>query len=92
MARHLAIDSTRTQAHDVSLDEISDTLHSSDDFSLRVDIEDALKRLPLQECEIVTLHIVGGFKFREIAEIMKIPQGTAKWKYQEAIQKLKKIL
>jgi RNA polymerase sigma-70 factor (ECF subfamily) len=92
MARNLAIDSTRKQSHDVSLDDISDTVHSSDDFPLRVDIEDALKRIPSQECEIVTLHIIGGFKFREIAEIMKIPQGTAKWKYQEAIKKLKNFL
>jgi RNA polymerase sigma-70 factor (ECF subfamily) len=93
IARNLAIDSVRKLTQNISLDEISETIHHPlDDFSLQMDIGDALKSLPAQECEIVTLHVIGGLTFREIAEIMKIPSGTAKWKYQKAINKLQKII
>jgi RNA polymerase sigma-70 factor (ECF subfamily) len=92
IARNLAIDSTRKQSH-ISLDEISETERRQfDDYSLKMDVERALKGLPSQECQIVTLHIIGGFKFREISSIMNIPSGTAKWKYQKAIGKLQKMI
>ena len=92
MARNLAINGTK-QARHVSLDEISDTVcQPLDDISQRLDIDDALKALPAQECEIVTLHIIGELKFREIAEIVGIPLGTALWKYRQAIGKLQKSI
>ena len=93
MARNLAINSMKSQARHVSLDEISNTVHQLlNDFSLRMDIDDALKALPAQECEIVTLHIIGELKFREISEIMQIPLGTALWKCRQAIGKLQKSI
>jgi RNA polymerase sigma-70 factor (ECF subfamily) len=93
MARNLAIDSTRKHAQNISLDEVEEIAHQPlDDLPLRMDINDALKTLSAQECQIVTLHIIGEVKFREISEIMKIPMGTVLWKYQQAIGKLQKIL
>jgi RNA polymerase sigma-70 factor (ECF subfamily) len=93
MARNLTIDNVRKQVSHLSLDEIEDTVSQpADDFSMRMDIEGAMKALPSQECQIVTLHIIGELKFREIAEIMNIPLGTALWKYQKAITKLQKII
>jgi len=93
MARNLAIDSKRKQLQNISLDEIADTLsHPIDGLSMRVDVDDALKSLPTQECEIVNLHIIGGMKFREISDLLKIPLGTVLWKYQKAIGKLQKII
>jgi RNA polymerase sigma-70 factor (ECF subfamily) len=56
-----------------------------------MDIDDALKTLPAQECQIVTLHIIGELKFREISEVMKIPLGTVYGRYKKAIGNLKKI-
>ncbi|MBE5731755.1 MAG: RNA polymerase sigma factor [Clostridiales bacterium] len=40
--------------------------------------------------EIITYHIVLGFKFREIAEILGKPLGTVLWKYNRALAKLRK--
>ena len=92
MARNLAINGTK-QARHISLDDISNTMHQPlDDVSQRLDIDDALKALPAQECEIVTLHIIGELTFREISEIMGIPLGTALWKYRQAIGKLQKSI
>ena len=93
IGRNLAIDSTRKQHPDISLDEIAETVHLPlDDYSIRMDIEDALKTLPAQECQIVTIHIIGELKFREISEIMKIPLGTVYERYKKAINNLKKII
>lgn len=93
IARNLAIDSMRKQPQAVSLDEIADTVtQPSDDLSLRMDVDDALKSLPAQECEIVTLHVIGELKFREISELLQTPLGTVLWKYQKAIGKLQKMI
>ena len=99
MARNLAIDSVRKRDRHIPLDEIQEDAPPfgeappfDDSVSLRVDIEDALRRLPPDECEIVTLHIIGELKFREISGIMKIPLGTALWKYRKAVGKLQKML
>ena len=68
IARNLAIDSVRKQKQNISIDEISKTAHHPlDNFSQKMDIDNALKNLPAQECEIVTLHIIGSLTFREIA-------------------------
>jgi RNA polymerase sigma-70 factor (ECF subfamily) len=63
-----------------------------DDIAQRMDVNDALDRLPAQEREIVTLRVIGGLKFREISEVMDIPSGTAKWKYQKALGKLQNMI
>ena len=93
MARNLAIDGMRKQAQHVSFGEIEDTVGQPiDDIAMRMDIDDALKKLPPQECQIVTLHVIGELKFREISELLKIPLGTVLWQYQKAISKLQKMI
>ncbi|MDR0222887.1 MAG: RNA polymerase sigma factor [Oscillospiraceae bacterium] len=94
-ARNLATDALRKRQKCLSLDEMEDTvpdngLYGAND--LKIAVNDALKSLPEDESQIVTLRAMGELKFREISEIMKIPLGTALWKYQKAIGKLKKIL
>lgn len=44
------------------------------------------------EQQIVLLHIVGGYKHREIADMLFKPLGTVLWAYRNAIGKLKKRL
>lgn len=93
MARNQAVDNMRKQTRHISLDDVSDVPYQpTEDTSLRMDIDSALKNLPTQECQIVTLHIIGELKFREISELMKIPIGTVIWKYRNAIGKLQKTL
>jgi RNA polymerase sigma-70 factor (ECF subfamily) len=54
---------------------------------------DTMKRV-LNETEekIVTLHVVAGFKHREIADILDMPLGTVLWSYRNALSKMKKQL
>ena len=93
MARNLAIDSLRKQKQDMPLNEIENIAHQPlDNLPLRLEIDDALKTLPMQECQIVTLHIIGELKFREISKMMNMPLGTVLWKYQKALGKLRKMI
>ncbi|MBM4016207.1 MAG: sigma-70 family RNA polymerase sigma factor [Planctomycetes bacterium] len=47
-----------------------------------------LARLPVPQAEVVVLHLHGGLKFREIAELLSIPIDTATTRYRTALQKL----
>jgi len=92
MARNLAIDYTR-KPRDIPLETVEiEARQSSDNTVNRLDMESALKSLPAQDCQIVTLHIIADLTFREIAALMDIPLGTALWRYQRALGKLRKEL
>jgi RNA polymerase sigma factor (sigma-70 family) len=93
IARNLAIDNVRKRPQFADLESIENIVYlPTDDFSQKTDINYAMKTLPLQECQIVSLHINGELKFREIADMMDIPLGTVLWKYQKSIKRLRTII
>ncbi len=47
------------------------------------------KHLSLEDRQIVILHILHGYKNREIAELLHIPIGTVLWRYNKAMKTLK---
>ena len=53
-------------------------------------VSQALATLKPAERQIVSLKVLGGLTFKEIAECMKIPMGTVTWKYQNAMKKLRR--
>jgi len=90
MARNLAVDSVRKQKPETGLDEAEHLMHHpQNDYSTTLDIEKALLTLSERDRQIVTLHLNGGLKFREVAGIMEIPLGTVLWAYRKAIGQLK---
>lgn len=50
------------------------------------------KVLSDEERQLVTLHVISGFKHREIAEMLDKPLGTVVWAYSNALAKLKKAM
>ena len=52
-------------------------------------IASAFYRLGTDEQEIVIAHLVGGLKFREIAELRQQPMGTVTSHYQRGLKKLR---
>ena len=89
ICRNVSYDKLRMLSLNQSLPE-EDILFSlempiDEKFEVRV----ALEKLPSDEKDIVVLYCVSGFKHREIAEIMQIPEGTVRWKYRKALEKLK---
>jgi RNA polymerase sigma-70 factor (ECF subfamily) len=50
------------------------------------------KTLDANEYKIVLMHTLGGMKLKEIAAVIGSPQGTVRWQYNNALNKLKKTL
>jgi RNA polymerase sigma-70 factor (ECF subfamily) len=93
IARNLAIDHVRKSPPFPDLENMEDLGYlPTDDLSTKLDVNHALHSLPSQECQIVSLHINGELKFREISDMMDIPLGTVLWKYRKAITRLRSIL
>ncbi len=55
-------------------------------------LRECLLRLTDEECQIVLLHAVSGFRHREIAQFMSLPLSTVLSKYSRAIKKLRRSL
>jgi RNA polymerase sigma-70 factor (ECF subfamily) len=56
------------------------------------DLRRALTRLSEEQREVVVMHVWGGLSFRELGEILDIPQNTAASRYRYAIALLKEYL
>jgi len=94
MARNLAIDSRRKPMQAALAQDDAEAVRPSPEEAnvLRLDVERALAALPVDAREMLALHINAGLKFREIADILGIPLGTALWRYQKAIGSLRELL
>jgi len=53
---------------------------------------DALLQLPLEQRETIILHLNGGMKFKEIAEMQHVPMNTVQGRYRYGLDKLRTIL
>ena len=88
MARNLAIDALRQRQPTESLEELS----VQTDSDLKLDLEQAISRLTVEERQLVALHLSAGLTFREVAAIVERPLGTVLWQYRRAIEKLRVLL
>lgn len=50
-----------------------------------------LRTLNGEESKIVIMHILGGFKLSEIADMLSASRGTVRWQYGNALKKLRKL-
>ena len=92
IARNLAINEFNKRKRELQIDVtdneiIFGTVDSNSEKELI--IRDILSSLNDTERDIVIYHIVSDLTFKEISNILDIPQGTVSWKYSEAIKKLK---
>lgn len=55
-------------------------------------LTDALASIPLEQREVVVLHLKGGMKFREIARLQKSSVSTVHGRYRYGLKKLKLFL
>ena len=94
IAHNMAVDYLRRRKREIPVEEHGEDLHHSQPscevrICDRLSLEQAMKTLKREERQIVNLKIMGELTFREIAEILKKPQGTVAWCYQKAMQKLR---
>ena len=55
-------------------------------------LDQALTQLPYDQREIITLHIQGGMKFREIAVFQNLSINTVQSRYRYGLEKLRSLL
>jgi len=55
-------------------------------------ISDAIALLPYKQREAITLHLYGGLKFREIAELQEVSIKTTQSRYRCGLDKLRSLL
>src|SRR5699024_317652 len=94
MARNLAIDYMRKRKYHSSLSTATKQDHNTLEHtvSTKLDIESALQQLPSTDQEMVTLHLNGDLKFREIAKLVDKPLGTVLWRYKKSIRTYRHIM
>jgi RNA polymerase sigma factor (sigma-70 family) len=57
-----------------------------------IDITRALDELPPEQREVIVLHLVEGFSFREVGHLTGVSMFTAAGRYRLAINRLRKTL
>ena len=95
IAKYTAFDELKKQNRVDTVDddilEIS-AVHT-DHMNERMHITETLRRtLSEEEQRIVVLHVIGGYKHKEIAAALDLPLGTVTSKYKRSLQKLKYAL
>lgn len=89
IAKNLALDCIRKRYNTESIDDV---VIPYNDQPIGT-VSDVMKKvLSPQEERIVVLHVLWGYKHREIARILDCPIGTVTSKYKRAIQKMQTAL
>ena len=92
IAKNTAIDFLRKEKKTVNIEEVVIN-QGEPDFDEKLVLHNALNNnLSDNERQIVLLHIVYGYKHREISKILGIPVGTVLWKYNMSLKRLKSVL
>jgi len=55
-------------------------------------LRQAMSQLPYEQREVIVLHIKGGLKFREIAELQRVSVSTIHGRYRYGLDKLRSLL
>lgn len=93
MAHNLTIDHLRTARQAADLADYAHTIPApAADLAEKLDLERAMTTLTPEDRALVTLHVNGGLKFREAAEVIGLPLGTVLWRYRRAIDRLRELL
>ncbi|MBR3146984.1 MAG: RNA polymerase sigma factor [Eubacterium sp.] len=77
---------------DEKISEVEDPGDEIEQLTARMVLDAAMDVLDDEEREIVLLHAVTGYRHREIADLMGMPQGTVLSKYNRALRKMKNEL
>ena len=97
IARNALFDATRRKKHEYCINEDHADLSKNQEHSLMIrqeyrNVLSAMQRLDEDERDILSLTISGDLKYKDIATITGISEGTIKVKVHRARIKLKEIL
>lgn len=91
MARNLAIDSLRRKSADGLTDDIACD-SSEERICMRLDLDEAMRSLPLEQREIVAMHLNADLCFREIADVTGLSLPAVYRLYRKALGSIQKKL
>jgi len=87
--RNAALNDVRNRARNVVLD---DWLESPPDMrDAGIALQSALRDLPVEQREVITLRVWGQMTFDEVATTLGIPAKTAESRYRYGLSKLKEV-
>ena len=94
MAKNIALNEFNKNKRSIDYDFDSEqvtpsNLYSFDESLDTPTIELASEILSEEDFKILIMYVVGGYKHREIAELLDMPIGTVTWKYNAALDKLR---
>lgn len=94
MAKNLSINESKKISRSTPTDfQENEFIAQSEQVDADIPIFKIAKRiLNSEELTIVLLHVVNGYKHREIAEIVNKPIGTVLWSYNNSLKKIKKYI
>ena len=61
-------------------------------FETSIDVTRALDELPAEQREVIVLHVVEGFSFREVGRLTGVSLFTAAGRYRLAVRRMRKLL
>lgn len=86
-ARNLSITALKKDASIEFCDKTDYTSKSGDEYDLKY--FEIISALPQEEQQLISLRIIGKFKWKEIAEILDCSEEAIKKRYQRSLDKLK---
>lgn len=94
IARNMAIDYLRKYKKEFLSDETYDVSYDDTENTVldNIALQETLSCLKEKERQIVNMKIVANLTFKEISKILGLPMGTVTWRYQNAINKLRRCM
>lgn len=94
IAKNLTFNELNKQKHELSIDFDDKGSKIGGQYTIDDKVSSPLlnvmkKVLNESEAQIISLHLISGFKHREIAEMLDKPLGTVLWTYKNALNKIK---
>ena len=94
IAKNLTLNELNKQKHEMSIDFDDKGSKIGGQYTIDDKVSSPLlnvmkKVLNESEAQIISLHLISGFKHREIAEMLDKPLGTVLWTYKNALNKIK---
>ena len=95
LVKNEAIDFIKYKKELLNIDDLYYIGEESEDINDIIDKDNfnrIISKLNTQEQEIISLKILSNLPFKEISQILNIPESTVKWKYYKSMHTLKLLL
>jgi RNA polymerase sigma-70 factor, ECF subfamily len=88
-----ALNLVRGEDNLVDLNEVENWFETSQtELTQEITLKNSLMNLPLDQRQVLVLHIWGGLSFEEVASLLNISPNTAASRYRYALQKLRSTM